>query len=178
MKILAFAASNSTKSINKELVTHAATILKTEIHPKADIEIIDLNDFEMPLFGVDREAAGGIPQQAQNFLDKIAAADALLISFAEHNGSYTVAYKNIFDWTSRIDPKVYQGKPAIVLSASPGGRGGASVMETVLNVAPHQGLDVKGHLSIGRFYDVFKDGALLDAELSSALKDTLKSLAA
>jgi NAD(P)H-dependent FMN reductase len=75
----------------------------------ASTEVLDLNDFEMPLFSVDREQAGGIPDFAHQFYKKVGAADALLVSFAEHNGSYSAAYKNLFDWTSRIDNKVYQG---------------------------------------------------------------------
>lgn len=176
MKILAFGASNSQTSINKQLVTHAADIIRTDILPEADIDLIDLNDFEMPLFSIDREKADGIPQPAHDFLNKIKAADALLISFAEHNSSYTAAYKNLYDWASRIEAKVYQGKQAIVLSASPGGRGGASVMATVLNVAPYQGLNVKAHLSVGKFYDVFKKGALMDENLSKSLRDALSQL--
>ncbi len=173
MKILAFGASNSRHSINKQLVSHAAHIVKTDIVSNADIEIIDLNDFEMPLFSIDREKENGIPDLAHQFLEKIKTADALLISFAEHNSSYTAAYKNLYDWTSRIEAKVYQGKPAVILSTSPGGRGGASVMATVLNVAPYQGLDVKAHLSISKFYGVFKDGALVDEDLTKSLRATL-----
>ena len=52
MKILAFGASNSRHSINKQLVSHAADIIKTGIIPAADIDLIDLNDFEMPLFSI------------------------------------------------------------------------------------------------------------------------------
>ena len=84
MRVLAFAASNSRQSINKQLVTYAASLL-----PDTDVDILDLNDYEMPLFSVDREAIDGIPDLAQQFYAKITAADALLISYAEHNGSYT-----------------------------------------------------------------------------------------
>ena len=91
MKLLAFAASNSKKSINKRLVTYAASLLEG-----ADVEVLDLNDYEMPLFSVDKEEELGHPALAKAFLAKIAASDALIISFAEHNGSYSVAYKNLF----------------------------------------------------------------------------------
>ncbi|MEP4192505.1 MAG: NAD(P)H-dependent oxidoreductase, partial [Sneathiella sp.] len=103
MKILAFGASSSKKSINKKLASHAASMVQN-----GDIEILDLNDFELPLFSEDKEEELGHPQLAKEFLNKISNADGLIISFAEHNGSYTAAYKNIFDWASRIDPKVYQ----------------------------------------------------------------------
>jgi len=74
----------------------------------------------MPLYSEDREKKLGQPDAAKRFFNKIGTADALLISYTEHNGSFTAAYKNLFDWTSRIDPKVYQGKSMVLLSTSPG----------------------------------------------------------
>ena len=120
MKIIAFAASNSKKSINKQLVIYAANLLEG-----AEVEVLDLNDYELPLFSVDKEQELGQPQLAQDFFAKIGASDALIISFAEHNGSYTAAYKNIFDWCSRINQKIFQDKPVVLLSTSPGARGGS-----------------------------------------------------
>ena len=115
MKILAFAASSSKKSINKRLVTYAASLLQG-----ADVEVLDLNDFEMPLFSVDKEEELGHPALAKAFLSKIAASDALIISFAEHNGSYSAAYKNLFDWCSRAGAKVFHDKPLVLLATSQG----------------------------------------------------------
>ncbi|MEM9574654.1 MAG: NAD(P)H-dependent oxidoreductase, partial [Pseudomonadota bacterium] len=60
MKILAFAASNSAQSINKQLVTHASEIFKSEVYAGAEVEILDLNDFEMPINSIDREKSDGI----------------------------------------------------------------------------------------------------------------------
>lgn len=72
------------------------------------------------MFSEDKENAIGKPEIAKDFLAKIKNCDALIISFAEHNGSYSVAYKNLFDWCSRINPQVYQGKAMVLLSTSPG----------------------------------------------------------
>lgn len=178
MKILAFAASSSRKSINKALATHALTRLKTWL-PDAESEVLDLNDFEMPLFSVDREAEGELPDHAARFFRLIGEADAILVSYAEHNGNYTAAYKNLFDWMSRIDTKVFQQKPVVALSASPGKRGGASVLANALQGAPHHGADVVGSLSVPRFYDTFdvERGALKDTELAAQLEEALKGLA-
>ena len=55
-----------------------------------------------------------------NFLAKLKSANALVISFAEHNGSYSAAYKNLFDWASRINTKVFQNKPTIFLASYQG----------------------------------------------------------
>ncbi|MCP4334483.1 MAG: NAD(P)H-dependent oxidoreductase [Gammaproteobacteria bacterium] len=124
MKVTCFAASSSSASINKKLVTYAAELIED-----AEVEILDLNDYELPLFSVDREAELGQPPLAQAFLDRIIASDALVIAFAEHNGCYSAAYKNICDWASRIQPKVYQDKRMVLLATSPGGRGGSSVLD-------------------------------------------------
>jgi len=163
MKILAFAASNSTQSINRQLLSFASTLIEG-----AEIETLDINDYEMLLYSSDREAAQGIPEEAHRFYNKIGSADALLISFAEHNGSYTAAYKNLYDWASRIDPKVYQNKPTVMLSTSPGARGGAGVLAAAVNSAPFFGADLRASMSVPSFYDNFdaekqrlRDGDLL-----------------
>lgn len=173
MKLLAFAASNSKTSINGQLIQYAVSILD-----EVDAEILDLNDFEMPLFSVDREMEWGIPELAHRFYDKIGEADALLISHAEHNGAYTVAFKNLYDWTSRINSKVYQGKPMILLATSPGERGASGVLETAVKSAPHYGGDLKASLSIPGFYGNFdtKAGKVSNPEVQSLLETTLASL--
>lgn len=172
MNVLAFAASNSRHSINKALVSYAATLINSEV------ELIDLNDYEMPLYSVDREKEGGIPEQAHQFYDKIGQADAILISFAEHNGNVTAAYKNLFDWTSRINAKVYQGKPAVLLSTSPGGRGASSSLGIAKSLAPYGGLDVKAALSVASFYNNFdlENGRITNSEIQAQLEAVLAAL--
>ncbi|MDV4168121.1 NAD(P)H-dependent oxidoreductase [Rhodovulum sp. FJ3] len=150
MKILAFAASNSKTSINKELARFTAGLV-----PGAEVELLDLNDYDLPLYSTDREAEIGVPDAARTFFDKIGAADAVVVSYAEHNGSYTAAYKNLFDWASRIDQKVYQDKPALFLSTSPGPAGAASVLAAAKGSAPFFGVDLRGAVSVGSFYDVY-----------------------
>ncbi|GJI99943.1 FMN reductase [Duganella rhizosphaerae] len=166
MKVLAFAASNSSKSINKKLAIYAASLLED-----AEVELLDLNDYEMPLFSIDREAASGHPELAKAFLQKIAACDAMIISFAEHNGSYSAAFKNLFDWCSRIEPKVFQNKPQVFLSTSPGARGGASVLAAATGSAPFFGGHVKASLAIPSFHDNFdlERGVLKHEELNAQL---------
>ena len=142
MKILAFAGSNSKTSINKQLVEAAITQLKNGLFPDVEAEVLDLNDFEMPLYRPDREEDSGIPEEAKNFYQKIGEADALIISFAEHNGSYVAAYKNLFDWTSRIDMKVYQDKPTLLMSSSPGKGAAATILRLAAESAPYFGMDL------------------------------------
>jgi NAD(P)H-dependent FMN reductase len=166
LKLLAFAASNSKKSINKRLATYACSLLQ-----EAETEILDLNDYELPLFSVDREEELGQPKLAHDFISKIESCDALIISFAEHNGSYSVAYKNLFDWCSRIRKEIYSNKPVVLLSTSPGGRGGASVLGLATNSLPRFGAIVKESLSIPSFYENFdlEKGILSNSELNEKL---------
>lgn len=147
MKILAFAASSSRQSINKKLATYVTTLIDN-----AEIEILDLNDYELPIFSEDKEKELGQPQLAQDFFNKIESCDALIISYAEHNGNYSAAYKNIFDWASRIDAKVFQNKPMLILSTSPGPGGASSVMGIAKTSAPHFNGDVKDSVSVPSFY--------------------------
>lgn len=178
MNVLAFAASNSRNSINKKLVTYAAGMAEAGVVDDAQVEIIDLNDYEMPLYSVDREQENGIPEQAQRFYEKIGDADALLIAFAEHNGFYTSAYKNLFDWTSRIDMKLYQDKPAVLLASSPGPRGGSHVLQVAIESAPFFGMDVRANLSIPRFYETFdmEQSRVKNAELDNQIQLALAKL--
>ena len=173
MHVLAFAASSSTQSINKKLVTYATTLIQG-----ATTEVVDLNDYELPLFSQDREAELGHPERAQAFMAKIAAADALLISFAEHNGAYTAAYKNLFDWCSRIDPKVFQGKAVAMLSTSPGPGGAGNVLNTATGSAPYFNGVLKASLSVPSFYDNFdvEQNALKNPEIQTQLQTLLDVL--
>lgn len=173
MKIVALGASSSQESINKALAHYAATLIND-----AEVEVLDLNDYQMPIFSVDVEAEIGQHPLAKRFLDKIASADAIVISFAEHNGSYTAAYKNVFDWASRINMKVFQGKPALWLATSPGPGGGNSVLSAAVNSAPHFDAQLVGHLSVPSFYDNFDLEAdrLVNPDIQSELERFLDKI--
>ena len=172
-KVIAFAASSSNRSINKQLVTWASGLLE-----QAQVEVLDLNDFELPLFSVDREDELGQPPLAQAFLHKLNQADGIIVSFAEHNGAYSAAYKNLYDWISRIQPKVYQDKPMVLLSTSPGGRGGMSVMQLALAQVPRFGGLIKASVSLPSFMDNFDTaaGRVSNPELAEKVEAAVKSL--
>jgi len=173
MKLLAFAASSSKQSINKQLVRYAASLLEG-----ADVEILDLNDYELPLFSVDKEKEIGHPELAKDFMLKIASSDAIIISFAEHNGSYSAAYKSLFDWCSRIDQKVFHDKPLVLLATSPGPRGGSGVLATATTSAPYFAGRVQASLSIPSFNDNFdvERGVLRNEELKAQLVEVVGQL--
>jgi len=140
--------------------------------------MLDINDYELPLFSEDREAKLGQPELAKAFLNKISNSDAVIISFAEHNGSYTVAYKNIFDWASRINPKVFQNKAMIFFATSPGPGGASSVLAAATASAPFFDGDVKDSLSVPSFYDNFDSerGRLNNEDINEQLHAVVDSL--
>ena len=172
MKIIAFAGSNSSRSINKKLVTYAASLFEN-----ADSEILDLNDFELPLFSVDREDVLGQPQLALDFRQKLGSADIILLSLAENNGNYSSAFKNIFDWCSRIENNVFQDKPMLLMATSPGKRGGKSVLEIAQNNLPRYGGNVKAIFSLPSFNDNFDigSGMISNGELDNQLKEIIRN---
>ena len=89
MKIVAFGASNSKKSINKEFASFAANQFKS-----TSVEVLDLNDYPLPIYSVDLETEEGLPENAVLFHQKLKESDLIIISFAEHNGSYALVFKN------------------------------------------------------------------------------------
>ena len=168
MKIIAFAGSNSQNSINKKLATYAASLFED-----ATVEILDLNDFAMPLFSVDIEKEIGEHPKAQLFLDQLATADILVMSLAENNGNYSVAFKNVFDWCSRIMNKVFQEKNTLLMATSPGQRGGKSVLEIAQNNLPRYGATIKAVFSLPSFNENFdvEQGRISNENLDQELKE-------
>ncbi|HEU4497673.1 MAG TPA: NAD(P)H-dependent oxidoreductase [Flavobacterium sp.] len=172
MKIIAFAGSSSLNSINKKLATYVAHLFKD-----AEAEVLDLNDFEMPLFSVDKENEIGRHEAAALFLEKIRSADVVAISLAEHNGNYSAAFKNVLDWCSRTRTDVFQNKPVLLMAASPGGRGGRSVLEIAENNLPRYGAQIKAVFSLPEFNRNFdlEGSKIADEALDLQLKEIVKS---
>ncbi|VDH04793.1 NADPH-dependent FMN reductase [Bergeyella zoohelcum] len=145
MKIVAFAGSTSSTSINKKLVEHTL-----KHFGESDINLLDLNDYSMPIFSSDEEKKG-TPEQAHKFLQCIEEADAIVCSFAEHNSNFATAFKNVFDWASRINKSVFQDKPMLIMATSPGGYGGKNVLDVAQKTLPHYGGNIKGVFSLPKF---------------------------
>jgi len=171
MKIIAFAGSNSSNSINKKLATYAASLFKD-----VEIEILDLNDFEAPLYSIDIENERGHAEEAKQFLSKLKSADIFVLSLAENNGNYSVAFKNTLDWCSRIESKFFYQKPMLLMATSPGGRGGKSVLEIAQNNLPRFDADIKAVFSLPSFVQNFdsKNNIISDFELNNQLIDIVK----
>lgn len=146
MNILSFGASASKHSINKALAHYTADQFEGHM-----IEKVDLLDFPLPIYTIDNEQELGFPENAKIFMEKIENADLIIISFAEHNGSYTAWFKNLFDWLSRIKSKFLVDKKLLLLSTSPGARGGISVLTEAIERLPRHGGEIVGTFSLPEF---------------------------
>lgn len=127
-RILVFGGSLRAESFNQKLAVLAAEAARSA---GADVTLIALRDFRMPLFDEDLESAEGMPENARKLKALFASHDGLIIASPEYNSTITAALKNAIDWVSRAtaddEPplSVLSGKTAVILSASPGGYGGS-----------------------------------------------------
>lgn len=174
MKVIAFGASTSSTSINKALATYAANLIDG-----ADVQVLDINNYNVPMFSEDLEKEIGQAEGAQGFLRDLAQADAFVISFAEHNGHYPAAYKNLFDWASRIDREMFKNKPAVYLATSPGLGGAQSVLAAAKGSAPFFGGNVKASVSVPSFYDNFDlaSGQVTNEAIATEIQQAVATLA-
>lgn len=169
-KVIAFGGSTSSTSINKQLANYASSQLND-----VEVELLDMNDFNTILFSVDEEK-NGFPEVIQSLSEKFQSADGFVVSLAEHNGSYAAAFKNIMDWLSRVERKVFNDKPVLLMASSPGGRGGATVLAAAQSYYPYMAANIVASFSLAKFYDNFKDGRIVDEEFDSALKEAVSAL--
>ncbi|WP_445749149.1 NADPH-dependent FMN reductase [Polaribacter sp.] len=166
-KILAFAGSTSSTSINKKLATFTAENLD-----KTNFDIIDLRDFPMEIYSSDAEKIG-FPENAKKFTSLLDNYDGFILSLAEHNGSYAAAFKNIFDWSSRINNKVFRDKPLLLMATSPGPRGGVTVLEAGADRFARMGAREVITFSLPSFQENFKEGKMVNETLFSTLKEKI-----
>ncbi|MEL6924881.1 MAG: NAD(P)H-dependent oxidoreductase [Bacteroidota bacterium] len=161
-KVVSLAGSNSKQSINKQLVNYTSSLMdQVEIIP------LDLNDFELPIYGIDHESDHGIPTVATDLNQILSTADGFVISLAEHNGSYAAVFKNTIDWLSRIKSDFWNQQPMLLMSTSPGGRGGATVLQSALSSFPFMGANVVESFSLPSFQKNFSEGSITDPALRS-----------
>ena len=168
-EIITIGGSTSSKSINRRLAEYAGSMLDG-----VRVLNLDLNDYSLPLFSVDLERNEGFPESLQVLNGLIEQADGFVISLAEHNGAYSAAFKNTFDWLSRIEGKVWRNKPVLLLSTSTGARGGKSVLEIALNRFPRNGGKITGSMPFPSFHDNFKNGEIINEGLKKELADLVE----
>jgi len=170
-KVLAIPGSNSIGSINRKLLNHIVTMLD-----KAKGEVVDINDYSLPLFSVDINNEKGLPKPALDFKALMEESDGFILSFAEYNGSYSSAFKNLLDWLSVIEGKLFEQKPVLLMCATPGEKGGKNVLHAANTYFPYMGADIIGTVSFGKFYDNYKDEfGIVKEELSNEIKEKLSA---
>ncbi len=172
-KIIAFAGSNSSTSINHELVLCASEKLQT-----SEVEIIKLTSYPLVMFGEDVEKEKGYSETLKKLLEKLKEADAILISVNEHNGTVSAFFKNMLDWLSRIEYKFLDGKNIFLMSTSNGKRGALSSQEYTAGVLPRFGAAEITRFTLPSFSENFKEGKIINSELHSELKSKLSQFEA
>ena len=173
MKIIAFAGSTSSKSINKKLVSYTLEEIKEDEIQK---ELLDLNDYKCPIFNVDVEENDGYPENARKFIEKLSHADAFIVSMAEHNGSYAAEVKNLLDWCSRVELGFFNEKVMFLMSTSPGGYGGGNVLDAAKKQFPKFKADIKETFKLPSFNDNYEEGnGITNNDLKEEHKKTLKA---
>jgi chromate reductase len=177
-KILVFSGSNHSNSINRELVKYASSIISTH-----ETVYIELNDLEVPMFGLDYEQENGVPSSITELRAKFLSVDGFMFSSPEHNGSIPAFLKNILDWISRADDgSIFNDKPVMVLTTSPGPRAGTSCREHLVNVIPFRGAKEVYSFGLPSFQENFDLSTAkiktesFDSELKNICNDFVKSI--
>ncbi len=186
VKILAFAGSTRKDSHNKKLVRVAAQAAEAA---GAEVTLIDLRDFTLPLFDEDIEAAG-TPLAATKLKQLFLSHNGLLIASPEYNSSISAVLKNAIDWVSRSVPgepmkAAFVNKVAAIMSASPGGLGGLRGLVHVRSILENISVMVlPDQYALGSAHSAFGDDGLLIEEraaktvanISSKLVQTISRL--
>lgn len=174
-KILALAGSTRKDSYNKTLL---AWVARRAEAAGAEVTVVDLRDYAMPLYDGDLESEAGLPEKAAELKRLAHSADAFLIASPEYNGSLTAVLKNAIDWLSRpgaVEGSVFQDKVALLVSASPGGLGGLRGLRHLTEVLGNLGVFVlPGQRAVSRAHEAFDEGGEIKDE---ALRAQLEALA-
>jgi NAD(P)H-dependent FMN reductase len=180
-RILAFAGSTRKDSYNKRLIRIAAAGARAA---GADVTLIDLRDYPLPLYDGDLEQAEGIPANGQALKKLFVEHDGLLISAPEYNSSITGVLKNSIDWVSRPVPGEpplvgFTGKVATLMSASPGALGGLRGLVHLRAILGNIGVIVlPEQIAVPRAAEAFQeDGRLKDAKQHAGIEGLGKRLA-
>ena len=180
-KILAFAGSTRTESFNKRLVKVAAVGAK---EAGADVTIIDLRDFQMPLYDEDLEKKDGLPSSTRKLKELMLSHHGFLISSPEYNSSISGVLKNTIDWTSRQGDdespmSCFKDKVSGIMSASPGGLGGLRGLVHVRAILENMGvLVLPTQIAISKAHEAFNlDGTMKDQKQEQQVKKIGANLA-
>lgn len=179
-KILAFAGSTRRDSYNKVLVNIAAEGAK---RAGAEITVVHLNDYPMPLYDGDLEANQGIPESALAFKKLLREHHGFLIASPEYNGSMSGVLKNAIDWASRQAPQeeslqCFKNKTVSLMSASPGALGGLRGLIQLRTVLAGIGcLVLPNQVAIAKAQEAMKDGQLVKPAQQNSIEQLGTELA-
>src|SRR5215510_2524266 len=180
-RILAFAGSLRRDSFNKKLVPIAA---KGAREARAEVTLIALKDFPLPLFDQDLEAEQGMPENGKKLKQLFVDHGGLLLACPEYNSSVTAVLKNAIDWVSRPAPGepelvAFRGKVATLMSASPGVLGGLRGLVHVRSILGNIGVIVlPDQLAVPKAYEAFEaDGSLKDPKQQAGIEGLGRTLA-
>jgi len=170
--ILVMAGSTRKDSVHRRLARHAVDSLQAA---GADTVLADLRDYPLPLYDGDLEVEEGRPSGAVELKELARRADGFLFASPEYNGSYPAVLKNVIDWISRPDPgerhlEVFRGKPAVIVTASPGPHGGSRGLKQLRELLGMIGIAVEDQLGIPN------SGAAFDGEGRLARASDLEGL--
>ena len=172
LRVLVLGASLSSKSLNNRLAAVAARLV-TEKGAKADLATIE--EFDMPFYDQDVEVETGPPIGARRFCERLKASDALIVASPEYNASMPASIKNLLDWVSRFRPQPFNGKQALLMSASPSMVGGNRGLWALRIPFEHLGTRVYPDMfSLAQAHQAWSDDdRLKDAALQERLDRTL-----
>ncbi|TKD65926.1 NADPH-dependent FMN reductase [Flavobacterium sp. ASW18X] len=169
--ILAFAGSNSSKSINYQLVLY--TVSQIENH---QIQTLNLANYPFPMFSEDLEEKEGYSNSLIELKNDIQKVDALIISVNEHNGSMSAYFKNLLDWLSRVDRKFLANKKILLMATSTGQRGANGALTSVSALLPRFGAEVIATFSLPSFMaNLSAEKGILDSHLEAEYNKALSS---
>ena len=175
-QLLAFAGSNSSTSINFELVKFTVHLIENQ-----QVHTLNMANYPFQMFSIDVEKKEGYSNSLVELKEDIEKVDGLLISVNEHNGNPSAFFKNLLDWLSRINRKFLEGKKVFLMSASTGKRGGIGSLGVVEALLPRFGAEIVTTFSLPSFNENFDlDSGITNKELKNkhqkALTTFLNSL--
>jgi chromate reductase len=171
LKVLVFAASLRTGSLNQKLAALAA---RTAASSGAIVDLASMSDFDVPSYDGDVETERGIPGGAQALEHRLRANDAFIIAAPEYNASMPGLLKNLIDWTSRFRPQPFDGRHGLLLSASPSMAGGNRGLWSLRVPLEHLGARIYPDMfSLAMAHKALPDGELADATLRARFEKTV-----
>lgn len=171
-KILAFTGSNSSTSINQQLLDNVVSRIGNH-----EIKQVKLTEYPLPIYSIDIENEKGMPVNATIIKNLIEESDALVIAVNEHNGGPSAFFKNIIDWLSRVNKDFLEGKKILLISTSPGKRGAKSSLEYTKDIFGRFGGEVIESFSLPSFKDNFENGQVTNEVLDMGIEDVVTTFA-